>query len=139
MLPADWQTRALVRRVEVENRVVTAVAPCPEDIVVSKLARLDKKDRTFIEAFDAVRPLDAEVIEKRYGRARWIPRSLTEPWRIFRHSLAAGPRWRRKTVLAEVGGLCKLSEVPRQPSSESLSAASDAARGSPFTVGPATT
>jgi hypothetical protein len=32
---------------------------------VSKLARLDKKDRTFIEAFDAVRPLDAEVIEKR--------------------------------------------------------------------------
>jgi hypothetical protein len=65
MLPADWQTRALVRRVEVENRVVTAVAPCPEDIIVSKLARLDKKDRKFVEAFDAVRPLDPEVIEKR--------------------------------------------------------------------------
>jgi hypothetical protein len=65
ILPADWQTRAIVRRVEVGSRVVTAVAPCPEDIIVSKLARLDEKDRKFIEGFHTVRPLDPETIEKR--------------------------------------------------------------------------
>jgi hypothetical protein len=65
MLPADWRTRAIVRKVEVGSRVVTAIAPCPEDIIVSKLARLDGKDRRFIEAFHAVRPLDPAVIEER--------------------------------------------------------------------------
>jgi hypothetical protein len=60
----DWRTRAIVHRVEVGSRVVTAVAPCPEDIIVSKLARLDEKDRKFIENFHAVRPLDPEIIER---------------------------------------------------------------------------
>jgi hypothetical protein len=64
-LPADWQTRAIMRPVAVGNRLVTAIAPCPEDIIVSKLARLDEKDKKFILAFHAVRPLDPDVIESR--------------------------------------------------------------------------
>jgi hypothetical protein len=46
-LPAGWQTRAVVRQVDVGGRTVTAVAPCPEDVIVSKLARLDEKDKAF--------------------------------------------------------------------------------------------
>jgi hypothetical protein len=65
-LPADWRSRAISRRVEmVDRRAVTAIAPSPEDIVVSKLARLEEKDRDYIKAFHAARPLDPDVIEKR--------------------------------------------------------------------------
>lgn len=42
-----------------------AVAPCPEDLIVSKLARLDEKDKSFIEAYHSARPLDASIIEER--------------------------------------------------------------------------
>jgi ABC-type microcin C transport system permease subunit YejB len=51
--------------VDVGGRTVTAVAPCPEDVIVSKLARLDDKDKAFIEAYHAARPLDPRVIEER--------------------------------------------------------------------------
>jgi hypothetical protein len=64
-LPADWQTRAIVKRFDVDGRMVTAVAPAPEDLIVSKLARLDPKDKDFIEAFHAERPLDRVLIEAR--------------------------------------------------------------------------
>jgi len=65
-LPADWRHRAIVRNVEMpDGRLVTAIAPAPEDIVVSKLARLDQKDRDYIKAFHAARPLDPDIIEKR--------------------------------------------------------------------------
>ncbi len=65
-LPADWRRRAIVRNVAIpDGRVVRAIAPSPEDIVVSKLARLDEKDRNYIKAFHAARPLDPDVIEKR--------------------------------------------------------------------------
>ncbi len=69
-LPADWQTRAITRPVTVGDRLVTAIAPCPEDIIVSKLARLDEKDKEFILAFHAVRPLDPDVIERRIRSSR---------------------------------------------------------------------
>jgi hypothetical protein len=64
-LPAGWQTRAVVRQIDVGGRIVTAVAPCPEDLIVSKLARLDDKDKSFIEAYHSARPLDRSVIEER--------------------------------------------------------------------------
>lgn len=53
-LPADWQTRAIVKRFDVD-----------EDLIVSKLARLDPKDKDFIEAFHAEWPLDRVLIEAR--------------------------------------------------------------------------
>jgi hypothetical protein len=65
ILPAGWLTRAVVRRLDVGGRTVTAVAPCPEDLIVSKLARLDDKDKAFIEAYHSARPLDPRVIEER--------------------------------------------------------------------------
>jgi hypothetical protein len=44
---------------------VIAVAPCAEDLIVSKLARLDDKDKSFIEAYHSARPLDPSVMEER--------------------------------------------------------------------------
>jgi hypothetical protein len=86
-LPAGWQARAVVRRFDVGGRIVTAVAPCPEDLIVSKLARLDDKDKSFIEAYHSARPLDPRVIEERMSlsdfealvadRARAYIRDLT--------------------------------------------------------------
>ena len=64
-LPVGWQGRALVRRVSVGDRMVRVVAPCPEDLIVSKLARMDEKDKAFIEAYHSGRPLDRKVIEER--------------------------------------------------------------------------
>jgi hypothetical protein len=49
----------------VDGRRVLAVAPCPEDVIVSKLARLSDKDEDFIEAYHAARPLDLELIVER--------------------------------------------------------------------------
>jgi hypothetical protein len=49
-LPAGWRSRAVVRRFDVGGRTVSAIASCPEDLIVSKLARLDDKDKSFIEA-----------------------------------------------------------------------------------------
>ncbi len=70
-LPTDWQRRAMIRRVEAGGRTVLAVAPCPEDSVVSKLARLS--DKAFIEAYHAERPLDPAVIEERIGSSNFDP------------------------------------------------------------------
>jgi hypothetical protein len=73
MLPAGWQTRAVIRRIDVAGRMVTAVAPCPEDLIVSKLARLNDKDRSFIEAYHSARPLDASLIEERIRLSDFAP------------------------------------------------------------------
>jgi Nucleotidyltransferase of unknown function (DUF6036) len=61
-LPEDWNTRAISRTVDVDGRQVLAVAPCPEDIIVSKLARLSEKDKAFVEAYHAERPVDHALI-----------------------------------------------------------------------------
>lgn len=70
-LPLDWQKRALVLPVQVSGRTVFAVAPCPEDLIVSKLARLDPKDREFVATYHAARPLDLPLIERRLREAAW--------------------------------------------------------------------
>lgn len=49
-LPKGWQSRAIKVRTEVAGRTVTGVAPAPEDLVVSKVARLDDRDKKFVEA-----------------------------------------------------------------------------------------
>jgi hypothetical protein len=100
-LPAGWQTRAVIRRIDVAGRTVTAVAPCPEDLIVSKLARLNDKDRSFIEAYHSVRPLDASLIEERIrlsdfepaivGRALAYIRSLTKVGDGDRHGSGGPP------------------------------------------------
>ncbi|RTL52325.1 MAG: hypothetical protein EKK40_07985 [Bradyrhizobiaceae bacterium] len=64
-LPSDWNTRAIYKTVEVDGRQVLAVAPCPEDVIVSKLARLSEKDKLFVEVYHAARPLSPDLIIER--------------------------------------------------------------------------
>lgn len=64
-LPKGWQTRAVRVRTEVAGRTVTGVAPAREDLVVSKLARLDERDKRFVNAIHAMRPLDLDLVERR--------------------------------------------------------------------------
>ncbi|MFK4505394.1 hypothetical protein LPJ38_34960 [Bradyrhizobium daqingense] len=64
-LPKGWQGRAVSVRTEVAGRTVTGVAPAPEDLVVSKLARLDERDKRFVAAIHAKRPLDLALVERR--------------------------------------------------------------------------
>jgi hypothetical protein len=42
-LPPDWTNRTIDREVEVDGRKVIAVAPCPEDVIVSKLAACPRR------------------------------------------------------------------------------------------------
>jgi hypothetical protein len=72
-LPRGWHTRAMVRRFDVDGRTVKAVAPSPEDLIVSKLARLDDKDKYFVEAYHRARPLDIKLIEKRIAETDLDP------------------------------------------------------------------
>jgi hypothetical protein len=63
-LPKGWTSRAIVRHLDVDGRMVKAVAPAPKDLIVSKLARLDDKDKMFVEAYNSARPLDIAIIEE---------------------------------------------------------------------------
>jgi hypothetical protein len=73
-LPSDWKERAVRRRVFVDpGWFATAVAPSIEDLVVSKLARFDHKDRAFAEAIHAAKPLDIDSIK------RLLPKTPIEP------------------------------------------------------------
>jgi hypothetical protein len=64
-LPKGWQSRAIKVQTEVDGRKVVGVAPTPEDLVVSKIARLDERDREFVEAIQDQRPLDLDLVEQR--------------------------------------------------------------------------
>lgn len=61
-LPPGWQERAVYREVEGMTGKVTVVAPSPVDLVVSKLHRLEEKDRSYIEALDRARPIDRDLV-----------------------------------------------------------------------------
>ncbi|MCP3477786.1 hypothetical protein NLM33_47640 (plasmid) [Bradyrhizobium sp. CCGUVB1N3] len=64
-LPDDWNKRTITKTVDVDDRKVLAVAPCPEDIIVSKLARLSDKDKEFVEGYHQARPFDRELVVER--------------------------------------------------------------------------
>ena len=64
-LPNGWRQRAIEVRDQVDGRIVVGVAPSPEDLVVSKIARLDPRDRVFVEAIHKKRPLDLRLVEDR--------------------------------------------------------------------------
>lgn len=85
----------MTRQVRFGRRIVTAIAPCPDDLIVSKLARLDDKDKAFIDGYYAERPLDLPLIEERIGLSRFEPavaqrafdyiRALAESIKTSRH------------------------------------------------------
>lgn len=64
MLPPDWRSRAAVRSEDVDGRRVRLVAPGPEDLVVSKLARLEEKDRDWIRAYRSRYAWNRRLIRK---------------------------------------------------------------------------
>jgi len=88
-LPSDWTSRAIDRKVDVDGRQVLAVAPCPEDVIVSKLARLSEKDKEFVAAYHSVRPLDAELIIERIRATKLMP-DLQQQAIAFVRRLAKG-------------------------------------------------
>src|SRR5262249_39712656 len=73
LLPDGWEARAVMREVHFAGRVVTAIAPSPDDLIVSKLARLDDKDKAYIEAYYAERPLDVALIVERIALSHFEP------------------------------------------------------------------
>jgi len=72
-LPSGWQSRAVRVQTEVAGRLVTGIAPAPEDLIVSKLARLDERDKRFVRAIHAMRPLDLDLVERRIHEAHLDP------------------------------------------------------------------
>lgn len=63
--PPGWRERAVGKTVHVDGKTIRAVAPCIEDLIVSKLHRLGRKDRNFIRACHDMRALDGALIEQR--------------------------------------------------------------------------
>lgn len=72
-LPRGWRQRAVVKRLNIDGRMVRVIAPAPDDLIVSKLARLDDKDKTFVETYHRERPLDFRLIEKRIADTELDP------------------------------------------------------------------
>jgi hypothetical protein len=72
-LPLNWQARATVRSFNVDGRMVKTIAPSPDDLIVSKLARLDDKDKGFVEAYHRERKLDIQLIESRIAETDLDP------------------------------------------------------------------
>ncbi len=64
-LPMGWTERAVERTVPDDGKTIRVVAPCIDDLIVSKLHRLDRKDRDFIRACHDTRALDVALIGKR--------------------------------------------------------------------------
>lgn len=78
-LPTGWQERAVFKEVSnLRGSVVTVVAPCPEDIIVSKALRLADKDKAFIELYHKFRPLDPEVMAERIAAVPGIHPDILE-------------------------------------------------------------
>jgi len=63
ILPPDWRTREIVRTIDVYGRTVRMVVPCPEDLIVSKLARLDEKDKVWIREYVSHYKCDLDLIK----------------------------------------------------------------------------
>lgn len=72
-LPPDWKDRAVYREVPHGTMTLTAIAPCVEDLVVSKLRRLETKDKDFIEACNRTRGLDLHQVRNGLAAAPFSP------------------------------------------------------------------
>jgi Nucleotidyltransferase of unknown function (DUF6036) len=86
-LPDGWEARAVTREVRFGRRIVTAIAPCPDDLIVSKLARLDDKDKDYVEAYYTERPLDGALLEERIALSHFEP-AVAQRARTYVRSLA---------------------------------------------------
>lgn len=66
-LPSDWRSRSVRREVDCYGRRVFAIAPDPQDLILSKLVRLDQKDREFVEEMDRHGRVEHKTLLQRLG------------------------------------------------------------------------
>ena len=71
--PPGWKGRAVEKTVAGEGAAIRVIAPCLDDLLVSKLHRLSPKDKDFIRACHQARPLDVALIETRLAASRPVP------------------------------------------------------------------
>lgn len=57
-LHRDWKSRAVFRDINSYGKTVTMIAPSVEDMAVSKLIRLEEKDRGWLTSCHSKRPFD---------------------------------------------------------------------------------
>jgi hypothetical protein len=70
LLPVDWRDRLVRRPITADNKIVHAITPEVHDLVVSKLCRLDPKDREFIETLHRHKRIDAPTLLERLKKVR---------------------------------------------------------------------
>ena len=63
--PPGWDERATVKVVKDGEKNIRVIAPCLEDLIVSKLQRLDPKDEEFIRACRQIQSLNVVLIKAR--------------------------------------------------------------------------
>ncbi len=63
--PPRWDERTIVKVVKDGEKNIRVIAPCLEDLIVSKLQRLDPKDKEFIRASQQIQPLNVALIKMR--------------------------------------------------------------------------
>ena len=61
--PPGWEERSVKKIVQDGDKKIQVIAPSLEDLIVSKLHRLDPKDKEFIQACQQVQRLDVALIK----------------------------------------------------------------------------
>lgn len=69
--PSCASMQAITKAVDLDDRKVLAVAPCPEDIMVSKLARFSEKDKQFVEGYSKRGHSIASLLSSASRRPNW--------------------------------------------------------------------
>jgi hypothetical protein len=87
VLPPGWRDRQNLMEVNCDGRTVYAVTPEVHDLVVSKLCRLDPKDREYVAALHADISLDLDTLRQRIGTVT-APEEVKDRARAYVNTLA---------------------------------------------------
>lgn len=75
--PPGWRNRASEKTVLDDGKTILVIAPCLDDLIVSKLQRLAPKDKEFIRACQQMQPLNLERIKQRLRNSSPRPETMT--------------------------------------------------------------
>jgi hypothetical protein len=76
-LPSDWRDRAVKRVIADDGKRLTAIAPALPDLVVSKLWRLDEKDKVFVRTLFDAGQIDRPLVIERFKQTNPPPELLS--------------------------------------------------------------
>lgn len=76
--PPGWKARAIEKTVMDGEKQIHVIAPCLEDLIVSKLHRLDPKDKIFVEDCGHMQPLNISLIKARLAETNPAPEILAD-------------------------------------------------------------